>query len=621
MSILGLAPEESPDNLKRGLSVLAYSAESPQTKWHNAGVSLGVCDLSAISNSNQCCMLLDGRIDNGAELCDQLGIAKPYPAELLLQAYLRWQSDFPKHVVGDYAFAVWDGRERRMLLGRDVAGYRPLHYCIRGDELFFASTARGVLALNGMRAVPDERKVAAWLALDGDSTDRTFFEGISRVPPGHTVLFEHGRTTVRPFWEPQKMPLLRLADPREYAEGLRSVLEQAVRDRIAPGLKIGSQLSGGLDSSSVTVIAAELLAARGERLTSFTAVPAVAVDEKLFPGRFIDERSHATLITDSFPNIDPVLISNHAEPMFPVLDRMSAATERPQLNPLNAIWVHAINMEAQRQGLDVVLEAVIGNFTISHSGARALPMLFWGGRLGAAARLAAGYMQSGQGLLSIGSRVLGPVLPTFARNQINSLRGIATNMAAQATGARPEFLYAHGHRPEDFPSGVRIIDGKACRILWLTMADLGMYVSASQRLFGVEQSNPTADRRVIDFCLSVPEEQYCLGGRERSLIRDAMAGKLPDKVRLERRKGLQAADFFPHLTLERDEINRELDRMQQSDLISRAVDLPALKNLTVRWPANISDTREWFDYCLKLTRAISIGRFVRRIEDGTIFSS
>jgi len=620
MSILGVAPGDSPDNLERGLFVLAYTAESPRTKWHSAGVSLGVCGHSVLSSGHECCVLLDGRIDNGADLSGQLGIGETYPAELLLHAYLYWQNEFPRHVVGDYAFAVWDGRQRSILLGRDAAGYRPLHYCIRGGELYFASTARGVLALTGMRAIADEQKVAAWLALDADSTDRTFFEGVSRVPPGHTLLFERGRATARAFWEPQKMPLLHLADPREYAEGLHSVLEQAVRDRIAPGRKIGSQLSGGLDSSSVTVTAAEQLTARRERLTAFTAVPAVVVDEKLFPGRFVDERSHAALITDSYPNINPVLISNHAEPMFPVLDRMSASTERPQLNPLNAIWMHAINRAAQQRGLDVMLEAVIGNFTISYSGARALPMLFWGGRLDAATRLAAGYMQAGQGLLSIGSRVLGPVLPTFARNQITLLRGRSINIAAQATGARPEFLYAHGHTPQDFPRGGRIIDGKACRILWLGMTDLGMYVSAGQRLFCVEQSNPTSDRRVMDFCLSVPEEQYCLGGRERSLIRDAMAGKLPDKVRLERRKGLQAADFFPHLTLERDEIERELDRMQQSELISRAIDLPALKKLTARWPANISDTREWFDYCLKLTRAISIGRFVRRIEDGTVFS-
>jgi asparagine synthase (glutamine-hydrolysing) len=147
-----------------------------------------------------------------------------------------------------------------------------------------------------------------------------------------------------------------------------------------------------------------------------------------------------------------------------------------------------------------------------------------------------------------------------------------------------------------------------------------MHVSSIRRVCGIEYNDPTSDKRVMEFCFSVPEEFYCMGGDTRSLIRAAMAGLLPDLVLNERRGGLQSADFIYHLAAEKNEIAAELERMRQSDLISRAMDLPSLQQLVDDWPADPSGIENSPDYGIRLSRAVSFGRFVRRIEDGTLFN-
>src|SRR5205823_1704964 len=108
-------------------------------------------------------LLLDGRIDNYAEMASALGFENARDPAVLLQAYRHWRDDFPKHVLGDFALALWDGRDRRLLLARDAAGYRPLHYWSRGNEFRFASEARGLLAYGDIPTAVDERRVGHWL--------------------------------------------------------------------------------------------------------------------------------------------------------------------------------------------------------------------------------------------------------------------------------------------------------------------------------------------------------------------------------------------------------------------------------------------------------------------------
>jgi asparagine synthase (glutamine-hydrolysing) len=619
MAIAGAAPGINLNILTAALGALRREPNSPEMRWHEHGIALAACDDSAICPKGELCLLLDGRIDNYAEMAIALGTESAHGPAVMLDAYRRWRDDFPKHILGDFALALWDGRDRRLLLARDVAGYRPLHYWARGNEIRFASEARGLLACGDVPTVVNERKVAHWLTRTPEHTGATFFQNIFSVPSGHTVVCERGRITLSDFWQPQNIPLLRLSDRSEYADRLRCVLRKAVEDRIRPPAAVGSHLSGGLDSSSVTATAAVLLAERGARLTAFTAIPSVCVDDARFPGRFCDERSHAAATAALYPNADHVLIPTNARPVFPILDLMSSAAECPQLNPGNSVWFYAICVEAQRRGLSVLLTGANGNFTISYDGRRALSTLLASGRIFAAARLAAALRRTGSTWRSTLKLAALPLLPTVARHVPDRLRRSPALRVEDATGLRPEFAVSLGISPQEAIESADVLEGRHLRVWSLRRNDFGGHIAGFKRLTGVEQTDPTSDRRVMEFCLSVPEEHYLTGGRRRSLIKDAMAGTLPLQVLQERRVGRQSADLLFHLTREKDEIAAELQRLQKSDLAARCLNLPLLRTMVESWPDAPYGHAEHHRYGTQLMRALSMGRFLRRIEEGVLF--
>jgi asparagine synthase (glutamine-hydrolysing) len=562
------------------------------------------------------CVLLSGQVFGQAELACELGVEPTDEPTLLLHAYRKWGVEFPNHVHGEYAFLLWDANTQRLLLGRDPFGCRLLYYTRRGNDLIFAGEVRHLLRWPGVAVRPNERHVARWLALFPEPTTETFFDGIFRLLPGTTLSVENGRVSLRHFWQPEKIPLLRLHDSREYAEGLVHVLECAVRDRLAGASAVGSQLSGGLDSSSVTVTAARLLNREGRRLFAFTAVPEHAVE---IPGRFTDEGPHAASVAAMYANIDHLLVRHGAHSTFSVIDLFNSTQEEPVFNPSNYDWIYDICLRAQQRGIGTLLISSCGNFSISYSGDRALQSLLREGRVAAFARLARDLHRRGaRRWRSLLHELLRPWIPARARHAIDHLRGHFT-ATHEYSMVRREFALKQDLGLMTVEQTHARLDSRAFRLLCLRRADFGPFASAFRQLTGVGMSDPTGDRRVIEYCLSVPVEYYCERGVPRSLIRNGMIGRLPEQVRTERRKGLQAADFSTHFEAERAEALAELKRMRQVDLIARALDLPAIETMIHLSPWQADARGGMQGHWPKLLRALSLGRFLRRLGDGTLF--
>ncbi|HEY4085173.1 MAG TPA: asparagine synthase-related protein [Bryobacteraceae bacterium] len=579
---------------------------SRQAFWYDDVVSLAGSDGVLTCIHEKLVLFFDGRLfGNEVSLLN------------ILQAYRRWGNEFPRYIPGEFALALWDSESHRLILARDVTGYRPLHYWVRGEQFRFASDARGLFAHGDLTPAANPERIARWLSGIPATSGATFFQDILTVPMGHTVVWERGRVTVRDFWQPAKTPCLRLADSREYAEGLRSVLDQAVRERISAFSTVGSHLSGGLDSSSVTATAAKILQDRGGRVTAFTAAPTVAIDDAGFPRRFCDETAHAASTAALYPNIDHVVIPNLSGNIFESLDRMSSASECPQLNPGNSSWLLAMSADASSRGLRAMLTGANGNFTISWDGRRALSGLIASGRIAAAARLVSAMRSNGSRWSSAVKSGVRPLLPSSLVRMLGSFSG---RQRVQAEiGVRREFAENFGLDPEEPVWWLESLDGRSLRIWAVRDRDFGGHMAGLRSLTGVEQMDPTADRRVMEFCLSIPEEHYCANGCGRSLIREAMSGILPPEVLEERRKGRQSADLVFHLAREKGEIMAELQRLKKVDLAVKCLDLPALDELVRSWPAPPYGRREYLKYGTQLMRAISMGRFIRRLEEGTLF--
>jgi asparagine synthase (glutamine-hydrolysing) len=559
-------------------------------------------------------VLLDGRIFNASDLAARLGIEHGDERRLLLHAYGRWGVELPKYLEGEFAFALWDSRGGRLLLGRDASGYWPLFYTLRGGNIRFATDVRSLLELPGSRILPNEAHIAHWLELIPAGANSTFFEDILRLPPGHTLLFERGRAVLNAFCQPENLPLLHLRDSREYADGLREVLKQSVADRLRPPGAAGSQLSGGLDSSSVTALAAGLLQAEGRKLFAFTAVPEFAVN---VPGRFSDEGPNAAAVAALYPNVDHIRVQHGSHSVFSMIDRFSSAQQEPIFNPANYNWVYEICRQAGQRGVETLQTGGAGNMTISYDGALALPDLARQGRLWKVARLAWDLHRQGtRRWRGAANLLVRPLLPRWARRAadyardgyfrptVHSLirRDFADSYGLDALALDP---LAHG-------------DSRSVRLLYLRRADPGPAVDAFRQLSGVSMTDATADKRVMEYCLSVPVEYYCEKGMPRSLIRNAMAGVLPDQVRSERRKGVQAADFGEHFRAERQEALDEMRRLRTVDMAVRALDLPQMERLLQLPESQVRDLTLRAHYWPRLLRGLALGRFLRRMEEGTL---
>jgi asparagine synthase (glutamine-hydrolysing) len=143
----------------------------------------------------------------------------------------------------------------------------------------------------------------------------------------------------------------------------------------------------------------------------------------------------------------------------------------------------------------------------------------------------------------------------------------------------------------------------------------GDWHAAEKAVTGVEVRDPTADMDVIGYCFGVPPEQYLAEGIDRSLIRRAMWGLLPEAVLTNRLSGLQAADWYEKLERQRGELARQLGELAESPLVCRIVDLLRLEKAIKTWPTGGWHTKEVFqEYNLALTRGLAGGRFLRWFE-------
>ncbi len=213
----------------------------------------------------------DARIDNREDLFAELSVALSERSdmsdcELVLLAYGRWGENCPAQLVGDYAFAIWDGAARRLFCARDHIGARPFYYYHSPALFAFSTDIRGVLAFPGVPATIDEVEVAQMLLYESHGyhdNEHTFFCDLRKLTFGHWLTFRDGTLNTKRYWCPEDIPPLTLPTVEDYATRLREIVKHAVEERLRTNLRIGAHLSGGLDSSSVAVLAARLLRERG----------------------------------------------------------------------------------------------------------------------------------------------------------------------------------------------------------------------------------------------------------------------------------------------------------------------------------------------------------------------
>jgi asparagine synthase (glutamine-hydrolysing) len=450
------------------------------------------------------------------------------PAHLIEAAYRAWGPALVQHLVGDYAFVIWDRRVRRLLAARDPLGMRPLYYALLEDRIALASSSRALAELAGRTTNLNLACLGAQAAgmVWASGTD-TAFEGVDPVPAGHLLVWERGRTRLDRFWHPPAAPDRRSSSAADAALELRELLGRAVVERMGGGVT-SVWMSGGWDSTAVF--------AAGQQ-----ALPA-------------SERSRLRPVSISYPMGDPGRedelireIGQHWQadihwiesdriPLLDDLEARAARTDEPPAH-LYELWNLALGRGSRAIGARIALDGCGGDNLFQVSDVILADLLANGRVLEFARRASA---RRSQGLKYLAWMGILPLLPeTFVRamERVAGRRFPRHYMEhPSATWVRDDFAAAHSLRDRALATLRAPSNGslaQAENILYITHPAwgwAGSYMRGVLLQQGVEVRSPLLDLRVVEFALRRPVAERADRVETKILLRRAMAGLLPESV-------------------------------------------------------------------------------------------
>lgn len=462
----------------------------------------------------------DLAIVNAAALCQATGVRKHTQATAILSAYDRWGIDAVERLEGEFAFVLWDPAKHLLLVVRDRFGVRPLAYRQTTDALFVASD---FAALAEAGDVPSAEWIAAYLS--GQEYDETLspLQGIRRLAAGHMLVRQGSEEiTIRRWWSLEPIDTA----PSAGTDALAEALQSAVDLRMPTGA--ATFLSGGLDSSSLTCLAAR---SRSDPVHAYSMrYPAMAeMDE----GEFIN-------IIRELPNIE-------SHDIFP---RNGLALSNPaQMLAEQGAPVQAINLATMRQALEhiqgdgvrVIIDGHGGDEIIGH-GLWHFETLARAGKWRSLFRLMRAYSaftggasaptRMGAYMKAYGNRafrIAGRLLSNEQLDDPFEWRDIVDRDLTRDTDLVARVRNSHAELHSDLPASMR---AHAALIVHPGTATGFEVLDRTAASCGLVQRFPFYDRRVVGLCLGQPGHAKIAGGQSRALLRNAMQGILPDPLRL-----------------------------------------------------------------------------------------
>jgi asparagine synthase (glutamine-hydrolysing) len=538
-------------------------------------------------------MLFDGRIDNRSELREALGIVTSEwhsmpDSVIALRLFDRWGERAFERIVGAFAIIIMDLKDGQLICARDQMGLRVLHYHRSAKRFAVATAPEALFALSWVPRIINKDKVAdmlVWRGLDGEST---CYQQINRMLPGYIIRVRGTSLSKEQFWNPENIADVRFKRDHEYVEAFQDHLEGAVRASLRSWRTPCATITGGLDSSSIAVIAADMLAAEGSKLNTFTAVPEAGFMKEELPGLYFDETPFVRQIARANPNIIPHFVPPSKGAILDQIAKQIQLEGAFMGSMLNGLWVMDINAAARSAGHNVMLVGEMGNLTMSYHGRALFAELL---RTGRWIRLFGELKASGyQWKKMLRQWTIAPFVPAPLFRTYKQWRRGGKVPWHGFSVLHPEFAARSGvvsraareYLPFDAPPPR---DNRLGRIHDLNCySDTADWFAKLRAGFGIDTRTPAFDRRVVEFCIGIPEDQYLRKGRDRWLIRRAMKGRLPDAVLYKKKFGVQAADWHPRLSRERNHIIEKVKRLAENVEVASIIDLQRLTAILDNWP-------------------------------------
>ncbi|MES2136852.1 MAG: asparagine synthase-related protein [Pseudomonadota bacterium] len=547
-------------------------------------------------------VVADARLDNRDELIAALGLRRPTLADsdILFAGWGRWGRSLFDRVAGSFALAIYDIREKSLILARSPESDRPLCYRVADGELRFASMPSGLLD----SAPSLNRAAIARYLLKGDKAQtETFFANIAAVPPGHILEWSRSSQRLQRWWTPAGAAE---TSPPDAVEEFQHILTESVRSRIRRvSGPLGAQLSGGLDSSAVVATAAGLLESPSE-LLAYTMEPAPGLPHSI-PRNYVTNEGPLASQTARMLGIRHQLVS-HRGPLFDCLAGHGRISQEPAHNVINFGWSYEIDRNAVAEGVQVMLVGEKGNSTISYGGIAVLSEWLRRGRFLDYGKQARAVVNSGAARWR--GALLYSVIDFLPRWLADLGAGYAPESASNAF-LRPEWI--ERTRELTIGSNYNSPGLRQDQFEMYATNDLGVHKKANLARHGIDERDPSADRRLIEFALRLPAQEFLKDGVTRRLARRALAGRLPASVVNNPLRGYQGADW--HAKFDVGHARDWLDEIGLSATAEEVIDLSGIRQaLDAADQAAKMPPLALRDWGFRLSRAIAVGAFIREAE-------
>ena len=267
-------------------------------------------------------LTFNGEIYNFQELRRELIAAGHHfksqtDSEVIVHGYAEWGDEVVTRLRGIFAFGLWDDARRRLLLARDRIGVKPMFYAIHGSELSFASETRALLPILHSARQINVDAMFQFLRNSYVTGAHTIWQGISRLPPATTLVFDadHGTATMHRYWEPGSTDAS--WTEQAAAEELQQLLAESVSEELVSDVPVGVFLSGGIDSSLVTAFAAKASPSIDSFFVDFAGWQGSERDDAQAAAEHFGTRHHVSTIDEESMYLgDPV----HARQLFSAFD-------------------------------------------------------------------------------------------------------------------------------------------------------------------------------------------------------------------------------------------------------------------------------------------------------------
>lgn len=479
---------------------------------------------------------------------------------LLLHAYDVWGEECPRHLLGDFAFAIWDTRLRRLFCARDHIGVKPFFYAIAAGCLVFASELSCIRQHPAVSTDLDDLAVTdalmfGWL----QEAESTIFAGVRRLPPAHSLTWTDGTLSRKRYWQLEAPPETHYARPEEYVERFQTLLDAAVADRLGTE-RAGVFMSGGLDSTIVAAAARSPGSATSRpELRAFTVVY-----EGLMPDQ---ERRYAGIAADAL-DIPVSILPAGSYPLFAGWDDGSWPMPEPAADPQRKVDVD-------------VVRAAMGHARVALTGwdGDSLCQAWFPGHL----RRLLQSLQLSRALSEVVwfMRSRRSMPPTGLRTRLRSRGEREDALANFPAWLRPELArslclrerWEQRWAPSRAPSRPAKADALELLAGCSFLPDVyDPAVTGSP----VEVRHPLLDLRVVRFALSVPPTPWCV---DKHLLREVARRRLPPAI-YSRPKSPLSRD--PLNALVANDKSGWVDELRLSPLLERYVvpdALPGVRGL------------------------------------------